>query len=170
MSLIIVAFTVLVVLAGTYLQNLKIFDNGKVLSSIAQETSVPTPTPTTTSTATAKPHLNSSVSPVPTQTPFPANPSNNSDMSGYIYPGSDVLSSSGNSLDLTSQDSTDKITDWYKQKLQSKNFNANSFVTTKANDKVLNKLVSSNGQTTINIEISQDVAGSLVKISVKVTI
>lgn len=66
-----------------------------------------------------------------------------------------------------SDDNPDTITAWYKEKLKSLGYNANSFVVTKANDKILNKLVSDNGTNQIRIEISKENGNSPVKIKVE---
>jgi hypothetical protein len=67
---------------------------------------------------------------------------------------------------MESTEDTDKITDWYKSKIEDLGMNVKSFVTTKANDKILNKLSAADGVREINIEISKDSELSAVKISV----
>lgn len=105
---------------------------------------------------------------VPTPTPVSTTaPSSN--ISDYIYPGANVVSSSDKSLSLTSSDNADSVTSWYKQKITSNGFRSEAFAETKANDRVMNKLGGDNGQFSIQIEISQDSADSQVKISVNLT-
>ena len=95
--------------------------------------------------------------------------SQNQNIDEYVYPGSKIISSSGQNLTLTSGDDPNKVTSWYKEKIQSKNLNVNSFVTTEANDKILNKLVGDNGRVSVNVEISQEKNGSPVNITIGIT-
>ena len=53
-----------------------------------------------------------------------------------------------------------------KQKIQSMNFNVTSFVTTQANDKILNKLAGDDGQVSITVEISKESASVPVTITI----
>ncbi len=84
----------------------------------------------------------------------------------YLYPGSVIVNSDGGSMKLTSSDDPDMITQWYKEKIKSAGMNVNSFVTTKTNDNVLNKLSGADGKTEIKIEIKKQVNDSKVEISV----
>lgn len=82
------------------------------------------------------------------------------------YPNSTQISTTGSSLDLESSDNVDTITNWYEDKIRSLFGNAKSFVKTKTNGKVLNKLVASGNLGEITVEISQDAHLSRVRISV----
>ena len=88
------------------------------------------------------------------------------DINEYIYPGSVIISSNGSTLKLTSSDNPDTITQWYKEKIKSAGMNVNSFVTTKTNGNVLNKLSAADGTTDIKVEIKKQASGSKVEISV----
>ena len=61
----------------------------------------------------------------------------------YKYPDSEVLFSS------------DIITSWYKEKITKEGMNVRTFVTTKTNDDVLNKLVAADGKKEVRVEISK---------------
>lgn len=79
------------------------------------------------------------------------------EISNFIYPGSQILSSDSNNLFLKSAEDSKKITDWYKEKIKNEKLLATSFVTTSTNEKVLNKLAAS-GDYKIEVEISKDSA------------
>jgi hypothetical protein len=74
----------------------------------------------------------------------------------FIYPGSEVVSSGSDSLSLKITDDPDKITDWYKEKIISGNMNVKTFVTTKTNNDVLNRLVGAKSGLEIGVEIKKD--------------
>jgi hypothetical protein len=84
----------------------------------------------------------------------------------YQYPNSEIIDFSDNSLSLTSTDETDAIINWYKEKIRGEGMNVKTFVTTKANDEVLSKLVGADGQEEIRIEISKIDDMATTKISV----
>lgn len=84
------------------------------------------------------------------------------------YPNSVVLESS-NELILESEDDPETITNWYKGKIQEMGLRTKSFVQTRANDAILNKLSGANSDKEINVEISKN-GNSKVKIKVNVKI
>jgi hypothetical protein len=92
-----------------------------------------------------------------------------SSISEYQYPGSGIVSSSDSSLVLSSSDESTKITDWYKEKIKSKNMNATSFVSTSANNSVLNKLEGAGEGGKISVEIKKDEGSAQVTISVNIS-
>lgn len=63
-------------------------------------------------------------------------------------------------------DDVDKITNWYKEKIKQEGYNATSFVTTKTNGKVLNKLAGAKAGSKVEVVISQSDTSSPVEISV----
>ena len=101
------------------------------------------------------------LSPVPTGVPSKTSVNNN-----YIYPNSFNINQNGNEITLESSDDPQVITDWYKGKIQSLNLSAKSFVQTNANDNVLNKLVASNGNREIRVEISKGPQDSTVNVKI----
>jgi len=103
--------------------------------------------------------------PKPTLLPAPEADINMS-LKDYVYPGSNLVSSSNNSLALTTSDDPDRVTDWYKEKITSQDMNVKSFITTKANEKVLNKLVGAKEGLEISIEIRKDEGSSICEVSV----
>ena len=107
----------------------------------------------------------------PTIKPFPTSAPTSkptaTNLSDFIYQGSSVISSNSNSLKLTSTDNTDTITNWYKEKINSLGMNVKSFVTTSANDKILNKLVGANGTREIRVEISKEPGKTITNIIVE---
>ena len=125
---------------------------------------LPTPTPAETTGPLA--------TSTPTPTPGSSNisvPKHSPNADEYIYPGSDVISKTSQDISLTSTADPDTITSWYKEKIQSKNFNVNSYVTTTANDKILNKLAGNNGKSWVNVVISRDNTGVAVHITVSIS-
>lgn len=113
------------------------------------------------------------VTPVPTQThTFTEKPVMNNTMDKYIYPGSEIVSSSSDSLFLRSSDDTNNITNWYKEKFFSEKINDTSSITekpTKPSEKILNKLVSADGDTEISVEIKKEESSSYSEITVTYT-
>lgn len=78
-----------------------------------------------------------------------------SEIDSYKYPNAQVVNSSGNSLSLATTDNVDVVTSWYKDKISSEGMNVKSFVTTKANDNVVNKLVVASGEREIRVDIEK---------------
>ena len=124
----------------------------EVLSENVNSTGLPTPSPEET------------ITPFPTSSPQVVT----SSIHAYIYPGSNVINSSSSVLSLESDENVDKITDWYKDKIQSAGMNIKTFVVTKANDNVLNKLGGSNANQEVNVEIEKKSGES--NVSIRVTI
>src|SRR3972149_3728440 len=109
------------------------------------------------------------ITPNPTSSPAPTTAPTSTDKSlitNFVYPGAAVKSQTSSTLTLESTDHTDKITDWYKSKIESLGVNVKSFVATRANDKVLNKLAGAGKGLEINVEISKDAGSFLATISV----
>lgn len=89
------------------------------------------------------------------------------DTTNLKYPNSTVVSQNGSTTIYESSDNADAITDWYKKEIEDLNMNVKSFVTTKTNGKILNKLVGSDGKVEIDVEITKPSEEDTVKISVK---
>lgn len=107
----------------------------------------PTPTPVAaasspTPSATVKPTARAT----PTQEPKPVS-------GDWVYPGS-----------LT--DSTDTITDWYKNKIEDMGFNVKSFVKTSANDVIKNVLSAAKAGEEIKVQITKNPGDSVATIEV----
>ena len=151
---------VFIIIVGALSTRLNRKDTGSSTLSyeVSNESSVTfSPTPTSVPTATA--------------TPTPVRKQDSSgvispSLSDFLYPGAKILTISQTSASLESSEDPDKITDWYKDKIVGLGMNVKSFVNTKANDRVLNKLAGANATRQINVEISKDSGTSLVKISV----
>lgn len=101
--------------------------------------------------------------PVSTATPFVG-----ADNSDFYYPGADVLSSKVDSLILQTADDADKVTSWYKEKINSLRFKAKSFSKTTTNGNVFNTLVAADSKKEVEIQIKRAAASSETKISVSV--
>lgn len=113
------------------------FETQEVLSDSSEPSVSPTPTPTPTPALTQ------------TQTPL-------TDITQFRYPESVIVSLTGTTLSLESWEDTDKITDWYKEKIKNQGMNVKAFVTTKTNDNVLNTLVGADGKKEIRVEIKKN--------------
>lgn len=87
-------------------------------------------------------------------------------LDGFIYPGSSVKLQTDKKLELQSSDLSDKITDWYKNKIREEDYNAKSFTQTKSNGNVFNKLSAAKVNDKIEISIKVGQSESNVTISV----
>lgn len=103
----------------------------------------------------------------PTHTPVPTNFSIDSSLSAFHYPGAAVLSSSSTYLELTNSDSSEKITNWYKDKITKLGMNTKSFVTTSTNGTIVNKLVAADGSTEIRVDITKSSGENITTIKVE---
>lgn len=88
------------------------------------------------------------------------------DLDEYIYPNSVPLNAGNNQLKLESGDSAQVITDWYKNKINSLNFNAKSVTESNSNGEVLNKLTAAKPGENLEVTIKKDQTTSKVEISV----
>ena len=86
---------------------------------------------------------------------------------GYIYPNSNVSQNLGSLLKLTSADNVDAITNWYKEKIKAQGMNVTSFVVTKTNNNVFNKLVGADGKRQVRVEIKKEANASFVEIVIE---
>jgi hypothetical protein len=147
---ILVVITIVIVAAAAGL-----LQTNKVENSVSFSSPSPAITPTASPTS------------FPTLSPR-NNISNQRDISDYIYPNSRVNSRTHDSLDLTSTDNPDTIANWYKDRIKSKNMNVNTFVMTKSNDKVVDKLVGQSQSASVNIEINKEAGDSTVTMKVHI--
>ncbi len=104
----------------------------------------------------------------PTKPQVTTIPQDESDLINYKYPNSQVVGSNGNELSLTSPDDSDTITNWYKERIRDEGLNVKSFMTTKTNGNVLNKLVGASSGREIRVDIINPVGEQLVKINVTI--
>lgn len=89
-------------------------------------------------------------------------------LSDFKYPNSNQSSGSGNNIILESNDNPDLITDWYKEKIRSLGFKSKSFVQTKTNGNILNKLVAASGNREIRVEIEKSANSPKVSINLSI--
>lgn len=97
----------------------------------------------------------------PTLTPTSPPQANN-----FIYPGSVVVSVSGQTTNLTSYDNPNVITDWYKNQIKSQGMNTTSFVVTNTNGNVNNVLAGAKNGEDVKITITKNANDSTVYISI----
>ncbi|HLE48803.1 MAG TPA: hypothetical protein VI819_02110 [Patescibacteria group bacterium] len=96
------------------------------------------------------------------------NSASNPPINDFYYPGAGNIGSSTKTLNLESPDHPNKVTDWYKNKIQSFDLNVNSFVKSSADDKILNKLSAASGSFEVNVEISRNPGESITHIKVEI--
>ena len=166
MNIVVTIVAVVLVITGVFIskiskKEIQTSETSQVLS-VEEEIKEEEVTPTVGSHQTDTPIPTKTPIPSPTNTPKPAS----SNLSSFQYPNSQVVSSGENSLILNSIDNADTITDWYKEKIKGEGMSVTSFVTTKTNDNVLNKLVGADGEREIRVEITKEAGSSTVKISV----
>ena len=143
MNILVIGIAVVIVIVSA------VFARPTKAPEVLSTTSEPSPAPQETPVLTIAPTI------VPKGTIFQLQ-----------YPGSTVAASTSTTLILNSSEDPDKITDWYKEKIKAGGYNVKSFVTTKTNGEVLNKLAGANGGGEVNITVSQASVGSNIEISV----
>lgn len=111
------------------------------------------------SSASPQPSVTEFVSPI--LSPQPTNQL----LTEFKYPNSEQLSNNNN-LVLNSTDNPQVITDWYKNEITAKGFTTTSFVQTNTNGEILNKLVGSNGNKEVRVEISKEANNPAVVIKI----
>ncbi len=160
MNIIATFILVTVVVVGVVFSKGKNIDTENVvgISNTADvvEKEIPTPDLTQSSSST----------PQPTTINERKEADQDSGISEYKYPSSFVISSDPNSLVLESSDDSDKITDWYKDKIVREGLSVRTSVKTKTNGKVLNKLVGSDGEHKINVEVGKLSDSAIIRITV----
>jgi len=143
-----------------------------LVKQVSHDSPMPTTTPLETATPTAMPFptpkmFTHSPKPTPHVSISPTSlPSTN--INDYIYPGSQIISSSSTNLSLQSSDSSDSITNWYEAKVNS-GFSTRSDSITNINGNVSGTITAGNGSENVNITINKT-AGELyttIKIEIK---
>lgn len=121
--------------------------------STPAETAIPTATPSgTPKIFTHPPKPTPPASITPTTTP-------GTNINNYIYPGSQIISSSATNLSLKSSGNSDSIINWYQAKVNS-GFSSRSDSITNTNGNVSGNISAGNGSQNINITIKKG-AGEL---------
>jgi hypothetical protein len=171
MKIILTGLALLILLSGIVLNKISVAgrkNEAEVKNVLSVESSEPSPTdiPSAPSEAIQK-QVNQKVEvetfSAPTSTPTVKTVFS---MDAFLFPGAKVVNINSVEARLTSSENPDAITEWYKQKIISFGMNVKSFVTTKANDNVVNKLAGADGSREVNIEITKAVSDSEAKITV----
>ena len=84
----------------------------------------------------------------------------------FIYPNSDIIKDGENTLVLSSSDSTDTITEWYKEKIKLLGYTAKSTVKTKTNGQVQNQLAAASSKNKVEIKITKSEKDNVSRIEV----
>lgn len=145
MNLIIIS-VLLVILAAGVVSNKPLSENNNLPE--------PTPSPLQTGTQEPSPVMSSTPNPAPAQTSTPEKKPKVAE-EDWVYPNSIVVENAEKII-LSSSDSTDKITDWYKSKIESLGFNVKSFVKTSANDVVKNVLSAAKDNRKVSVLITKN--------------
>lgn len=103
------------------------------------------------------------------QAPMSTNSNNSNSLDLYVYPGSQQLSQEADKTTLESSDKAETVGNWYKNIINAQGASIKTFITTKANEKVLIKLVGTNKNLSISVTISQESSKSKTKIDLVVT-
>jgi hypothetical protein len=167
MNIVAITIAVVIVIVGVVSSNLKqkeqtqqIRETQEVTQKDEVETSGNGITPSPTHSPTPKP---------PTPTPTITSTPQQSHPSGELrYPNAKYIRSEGDVEVYESQDDPDAITQWYKGQIQNMGLGIKSFITTKTNDNVLNKLVGADGGREVRIEITRTSGSSTTEIKVSV--
>lgn len=163
MNIIVIVIAAVIFVSGVFVNQKRKgeeLNDSKEESVLFEEVTEPSPTSTIPSSPDPTPTL------VPSSAPITSDNAGSQNLNIYKYPSSKVISSSNTSLTLESSDNPDTITNWYRQMIKSEDMNVTSFVTAKANDYVLNKLVGANSQMQVSVEIKKDAGDSFVRIVV----
>ena len=165
MNIVLLISAVLLVIAGVVFNQIK---SDRIIQppvsqeqEESQETQEESEVEIETPTPTQKP-----IAPKPTAPQIQQTPRDEGLLSSLSYPNAEVVSSGESTLTLRSNDDSDVITDWYKEKITGLGMNTKSFVKTKTNDNVLNKLVGADGQTEIRVEITKQANNPTTEIKV----
>lgn len=133
-----------------------------------------TATPMIINTPTNKLIPTSTVTKNPTQLPVtpkstqpPTNPSQS--LSDWYYPGSQILSVTDKTVNLVTSDEPDKVTDWYKAKLNDAGMTAKTVVKTQTNGTVENVVAGAGGGINIKITITHQPKELDTKIKVEIS-
>lgn len=167
MNIVLLISAVIIVIAGVLFNQLKTSSIPKLETTQEQEGKQEEPESLDLREEPTIP----SATPAPTKKPTPPTqptPKDETLLSKLQYPNATKESTSENTLVLRSNDDSDIITDWYKEKIIGLGMNTKSFVKTKTNDNVLNKLVGADGQTEIRVEITKQANSSATEIKVTI--
>lgn len=164
LSLMILLITLII--GGSFLAvNYNVKSDEQVLSEEItvqpSPTNQDTPTPTPVNQQTLKPTTPAIAIPTPSPTLTPQN-----FIDELVYPNSKKVSGGENSFVLESNDDSDVITNWYKDVIRSLGMNVKTFVTTKTNGKVLNKLAGTGSSGEVTVEISKSADSAKVEVRV----
>lgn len=87
----------------------------------------------------------------------------------FIYPGSSIINKDSNKLELSSNHEPDKITDWYEVKIRNLGYTTKTFVKTKTNGDVNNRLIGEKTEHQIEIKITKQQTDNQTKIHLELS-
>lgn len=124
--------------------------------------------PEVTKTLPSIPTVESVSSPFPSPSP-PVNipsPSPNN-LNNFRYPNASVAGPDSRTLILETNDSPVAVTNWYRNQLNNLHMNIRTYIQTSVNGNVSNKLTTSDGESSIEIDITKDAESSTTRISIR---
>ena len=130
-----VGVVILILMISAFFAKTDFFKSDQQKKIMGQQQEFLSGTPSSTPSSTPPPSPN----PSPTSAKN-SQTSQTSGLSDLKYPSSDQNSTTSETLILESNDHPDLITSWYKDKIRSLGFKSKSFVQTKTNGNILNKL------------------------------
>lgn len=170
MNIIFIAVAVVIVSASLMNSKTTLHNESEI---VPIETETPSPTDTTIPSIEPSPTQSPNSTSIPeateSPTPSPANTLSSDNNSDWFYPGAKMISE-GMTTVLESSDDTDKITDWYKEKIESEGFNVRSSVKTSANDNIKNVISAAKNSSNVHVEITKKPEDQSARIEVKVSI
>ena len=135
-----------------------------LVKQVSPNVTIPTPTPIASPEPTAE--VGTPTPRMFTRPPKPTPPASitptttpSTNINNYIYPGSQIISSSATNLSLKSSDNSDSIINWYQAKVNS-GFSSRSDSITNTNGNVSGNISAGNSSQNINITIKKG-AGEL---------
>ena len=105
-----------------------------------------------------------------TETPTPtiSQPGYAFGLASFIYPHAQLLEQNETNLHMTSNEPEETITQWYQDKIIGEGINVRSFVKTKTNGNVLNKLVGAKDSDEVIVEITKEAESDTTNILVTI--
>ncbi len=165
MNLVVITIAIILVVSGViYQKNIPPSkQNEEVLSDETSLTVTPSevPGPLPSVTATPTPTIISKENATPTKAPQITNTTE------FIYPNASDIARGNSKISFKSSDNPESITNWYKNEINSRGYSVTSFVTTKTNGNVENKLAGASGEDKLQVKIEKSAESTLTTVVVE---
>jgi hypothetical protein len=162
-SLQLIAIFLIIISVGYFVQSNQLLQDNKAEKPVSGASDVKKEA----ATKDAAPTLDEDIVKSPTEVIGPEEKISEDGLSGY-YPGAVVESRNGTTVTLRSTDSAEIITEWYEAYIKNNNMTTKTFVKTKTNGVVQNKLtgVSNTDEIAVDIQKEQD-SDTIIKLNTK---